>query len=461
MMSKILPPGKVLVVDDEEIMRESLSGWLEEDGLEVITAASGPEALKLIAKETFDLMMVDLKMPGMDGIQFLQKAQYIQPQTPVLIMTAYATVDTAVQAIKEGAYDYVTKPFNPDEISITIQKILQNQRVVRENIKLRLLINKQYDYTHIITNNQQMQEILLLIDMVADSRSTVLIQGENGTGKELIAKAIHFNSSRASGPFIAVPCAGLPESLLEIELFGQEKVNLTEAEPIKKGKFELADGATLFLDEVGALSPRLQNALLRVLQEREFMRVGGKKFIHTDIRVISATSRNLLKGVQEGWFRDDLYYRINVINIKLPPLRERKEDIPLLVEHFISKYDVLDSRKVKGVSEDALGFLMEYNWPGNIRELESIVEQAMLVNKTGVITPADLPSRMTLSADVYNDSADSLSLYAIERRHIEYVLKKHNWNIKKTAESLRIDRTTLYAKIKKFNLCPKNPSGKS
>jgi len=461
MTSRIMPAGKVLVVDDEEVMRESLSGWLQEDGLEVITSASGAEALQVLATDTFDLMMVDLRMPGMDGLQFLQKAQHVQPQTPVLIMTAYATVETAVQAIKKGAYDYITKPFNPDEISMTIQKILQNQRLVRENIQLKLLVSKQYDYHHIITKNQQMQEILGLIESIADSRSTVLIQGESGAGKELTAKAIHFNSSRASGPFITVPCALLPESLLEIELFGCEKGSLAGAESTRKGKFEMAEGGTLFLDEIGVLSAGLQAKLLGTLQEREFVRVEGKKAIHVDIRVISATNRDLLKGLRDGWFSEELYYRLNVIHIELPSLRERKEDIPLLVEHFISTYNVLHSRNVKGINEDALGFLMKYGWPGNIRELENAVEQAMLVNNTGVITPLDLPPHITHGADDYSDSLDALSLQAIERRHIECILKKYNWNIKKTAELLRIDRTTLYAKIKKFNLRPDSLSSAS
>ncbi|MBW2308968.1 MAG: sigma-54-dependent Fis family transcriptional regulator [Deltaproteobacteria bacterium] len=448
MLGRILPAGKVLVVDDEEIIRESLSGWLQEDGLEVMTAESGPEALQAMERETFDLMLVDLKMPDMDGVQFLQKAQNIRPQTPVLIMTAYASVDTATQAIKEGAYDYVTKPFDPEKISLTIREIFRNQRMIRENIQLRLHLGKLYECHHIITKNQQMQEVLRLIDRIADSRSTVLIQGESGTGKELIAKAIHCNSKRASRPFIAVSCDSLPESLFEIALFGHEKETVTDAKSVRKGKFELADGGTLFLDEVGALSPRLQNNLLRALQEREFMRVGGKKFIHTDTRVISAASRDLLKGVQEGWFREDLYYRIGVVPINLPPLRERKEDIPPLVEHFISKYDVLDSRKVKGVNEEALAFLMGYDWPGNVRELESVMERAMLVNNTGIVIPADI----TLDTVDYSDSADSLSLQAVERQHITRMIRKNNWNIKKTAEMLKIDRATLCAKIKKFNL---------
>jgi len=326
-MSKILPTGKVLVVDDEEIMRESLSGWLQEDGLEVIMAESGAKALQIIEKETFDLMMVDLKMPEMNGLEFLKKSKDFQPHTPVVIMTAYATVDTAVQAMKEGAYDYVTKPFNPDEISMTIRKIMHSQRLVQENIQLRLQVSRQYDYHHIISNNQRVLDILGLIPSVADSRSTILIQGESGTGKELLAKTIHFNSIRASQPFISVCCSGLPESLLEIDLFGHENPDPANAEFTKKGKFELADGGTLFLDEVGALSPGLQPKLLRVLQEKEFVRVGGKKFIYVDTRVISATNRNLSKGIQEGWFSEELYHRINVISFTIPPLRERREDI--------------------------------------------------------------------------------------------------------------------------------------
>lgn len=461
MMSNILPAGKVLVVDDEQIMRESLAGWLQEDGLEVITAESGAQALQIIARETFDLMLVDLKMPGMSGLDFLKKAKEIQPQTPVIIMTAYATVDTAVQAMKDGAEDYITKPFIPDEVSMTIHKILQSQSLVRENIQLRLQISKQYDYHNIISNNLQMQKILDLIPQIADSPSPVLIQGERGTGKELIAKAIHFNSNRASQSFISVPCAGLPDSLLKIDLFGREKGAIAGAKSFRKGKLEIAHGGTLFLDEVGALSAALQPELLSILQEKEFMRLRGEKCIHVDIRVISATSRDLWKGVQEGWFREDLYYRINAIPIILPPLRERKEDIPLLVEHFIAKYNVIDARKVKGINEEALCFMLKYHWPGNIRELENVVERAILVNNTGVITPADLPPHLIHSASNQTKPIYSLSLQEVERRYIAWILKKNNWNIKKTAELLQIDRSTLYEKIKKYNLSPESFSGKS
>jgi len=458
MLDKILSAGKVLVLDDEAIVRESLSGWLLEDGLEVVTAECGAKALQVIANQTFDLMLVDLKMPDIDGFQFIQKAQDIQPQTPALIMTAYASVDTAKKAIKDGAYDYITKPFDPEEISKTIQEIFYTRRLLSENIQLRLHIKELYDFHHIISKNQQMLEILELIGKIADSRSSVLIQGESGTGKELIAKAIHFNSRRSSKPFVAVPCAYMPESLFERALFGCEQKPFSDEESFRKGSLERAAGGTLFLDEIGALSSRMQKKLLFPLQEREFMRVGGKRPIHGNTRVISTTSRDLQEGIQENWFREDLYYRINVHHINLLPLRDRKEDIPLLVEHFISKFNVIDSRKVKGVNDESLDLLMKYEWPGNIRELENVVEQAMLVNSTGFITPVDLPPHITSGTEGSGDAMDSLSLEAIERAHIARILQRNDWDIKKTADVLKIDHSTLCAKIKKFDLCPKNLS---
>ncbi len=452
MSGKISPPGKVLVVDDEVIMRESLSCWLKENGMEVSTAESGTQALREITDQVFNVMLVDMKMPGMDGIQFLHEAKKLQPQTPVIIMTAYASVDTAVEAMKQGAYDYITKPFNPDEIIMIIKKILEHQNLLQENIYLRLQLKKQYDYQNIISKNHQMQKIFSLIDIIADSRATVLIMGDSGTGKELIAKAIHYNSSRESQPFISVSCATLPESLLESELFGHEKGAFTDAKTSKKGKFELADKGTLFLDEIGDISPKVQASLLRVLQEREFMKVGGEKYIMVDVRVISATNRDLWKAVQEGRFREDLYYRLNIITINLPPLRERKEDIPLLVEHFITKSNIENARKVEGISKEALDLLINYNWPGNIRELENIIERAVLINQSGIITPADLPSDKVLPHHAPGTLTEVGTLQEAERKHIQRTLEKNNWNITKTAEMLKIDRTTLYAKIKKFRL---------
>lgn len=452
MTNSILSKGKILVVDDELIMRESLHSWLEEDGMEVHTAESGEEGLEMAKKENFDVMLVDLKMPGMDGIQFLKEVKKIQPQASIIIMTAYASVDTAVEAMKQGAYDYVIKPFNPDEITMTIRKILDHQSLVRENIYLRLSLKKQYDFHNIISKNHKMQKIFRLIETIADSKSSVLILGESGTGKELIAKAIHYNSSRHDKPFISVSCATIQESLIESELFGHEKGAFTDALSTRKGKFELADGGTLFLDEVADLSPKVQTSLLRVLQEKEFMRVGGEKYIKVDVRVISATNRDLWKAVQEGKFREDLYYRLNVITIHIPPLRERTEDIPLLVEHFISKYNVENSRKVEGINEEALQILMNYHWPGNVRELENVIERAVLINKTGIIAPEDLPPYLVPGAEPSYDRADLASLEEVEKQHILNVLKKNNWNIRRSAQILKIDRTTLYAKIRRYGL---------
>jgi len=457
MSGKILSTGRVLVLDDEEIMRESLSGWLLEDGLEVVTAENGAEALQVMANQAFDLMLVDLRMPEMDGIRFLQKVHDIQPQTPALIMTAYASVATATQAMKEGAYDYITKPFNPEDISKTIREVLRTERLLRENILLRLNLEELYDFHNIVGKNSKMQEIVPgFIGKAADSRSNVFIQGESGTGKDLIAKAIHYNSRRSSRPFIAVPCAWLPQSLFERALFGFGDESGSDAESSKCGMMEQAEGGTLLLDEIGALGPGSQEKLLLVLQEREFMRIGGKRHIHANVRVISTSSRDLLKGIQDGWFSEDLYRRINVFSINLAPLRERKEDIPLLVEHFINKYNALNARSLKGVGDEALSLLMNYEWPGNVRELENAVELAMLVNGTGIISREDLPPHITAGANDYAHFADSLSLDAAEHEHIAMALQKNNWNIKKTADALKIDRSTLYAKIDKFKLCPKN-----
>jgi len=452
----------ILVVDDEEIMRESLSAWLQEDGFQVETLATGREATEAVRQKVYDAILLDLKLPDMDGLEILKHCKRYQPNTPVLMITAYGSVDTAIRAMKQGATDYITKPFNPEELSLTLHHILDDLAVRRENIYLRLRLEKRYDHQGIISKSHKMEQIFELISTIADTRSTVLIHGESGTGKELIARAIHYNSNRAHHPFVSVSCAALVETLLESELFGHEKGAFTDAKTLKRGKFELADGGSLFLDEIGEISPKLQLNLLRVLQEREFHRVGGEESIRVDVRIIAATNRNLEQAVREGSFREDLYYRLNVISIHVPPLRERKEDIPLLADHFVEKFNMESGKKVEGISEDALQILMEHDWPGNVRELENVIERAVIINRGGVILPDDLPPNLSrrLALAPPQDSliqqvqGGQMTLQEVEKAHIHNILEETGWNIKRTARILGIDRSTLYAKIRRYGLKP-------
>lgn len=459
----------ILVVDDEEIMRESLCAWLQEDGFQVEALATGREAMEAIKQKVYDAILLDLKLPDMDGLEILKHSKRYQPNTPVLMITAYGSVDTAIRAMKQGATDYITKPFNPEELSLTLHHILDDLAVRRENIYLKLKLEKRYDRQGIISKSHKMQQIFDLISTIADTRSTVLIQGESGTGKELIARAIHYSSNRAHHPFVSVSCAALVETLLESELFGHEKGAFTDARTLKRGKFELADGGSLFLDEIGEISPKLQLNLLRVLQEREFHRVGGEEPIRVDVRVIAATNKNLEQAVREGSFREDLYYRLNVISIHLPPLRERKEDIPLLVDHFVEKFNIESGKRVKGVSEEVLQILIEHDWPGNVRELENVIERAVIINRGGIILPEDLPpylsGRSALSGVqeslVQQACAGQLTLQEVEKAHIQNILQETGWNIARTARILGIDRSTLYAKIRRYGLKPEEEPEKN
>jgi DNA-binding NtrC family response regulator len=438
----------IMVVDDEEIVRDSLSSWLEEDGYNVEAVESGKKALERLPAKTWDLMLVDLKMPGMDGIQLMEEVRKTHPDVLVIIMTAYATVDTAVKAMKTGAYDYFVKPFNPDDISLTIRKIVDHHKLVQENLFLRKELKKQYKLRDMISKNEKMLEIFDLARTVAKSSSTVLIQGESGTGKELLARAIHDESPRSEAPFISVSCASLTESLLESELFGHEKGAFTGANAIKRGKLELAQDGTLFLDEIGDISLKLQMDLLRVLEQKEFRRVGGSDLIAINSRVIAATNRDLKSAIEEGRFRADLYYRLNVISIQIPPLRERREDIPLLVDHFVEKFNIEMGKQIRGVSEEAMRTLMDYDWPGNARELRNVIERAMVVAKANVINGCDI----SLPAGTGSANQRSKSLDEIEKEHIRLVLSENQWNIVRSAQTLGIDRVTLYNKIKKFDL---------
>jgi two-component system response regulator AtoC len=443
----------ILVVDDEEIVRESLLDWLREDGYHVEAAEDGFNALEKFKDRSWDIALVDLKMPAMDGLELMQKIKELTPETQVVIITAYATVNTAVQAIKIGAYDYLVKPFNPEELSLLIKRLVDSQTLIKEISYLRRELKKQYQFYDLISKSGAMQKVFDLAHTVAKSNSNILILGESGTGKELLARAIHNESLRAAGPFVPVSCVALTETLLESELFGHEKGAFTDAVAQKKGKFELADGGTIFLDEIGDISPKLQLSLLRVLQEREFTRVGGTKPIKVDVRITAATNRDLKKAVDEEKFRDDLYYRLNVISIELPPLRGHKEDIPLLAHHFIEKFNIEKVGKGERIAEEALNLLMEYEWPGNVRELENVIERAMVITKGTLIKAEDLHlSPQVMKVQGGTSSSDDKSIKSIEKKHIAKILVENHWNIQKSAEQLGIDRVTLYNKIKKYRL---------
>src|SRR5512141_2427669 len=438
----------IMVVDDEEIVRASLTSWLEEDGYRVEAVESGRKALERLPERDWDLMLVDLKMPGMAGMQLMDEVHKTSPEMLVIIMTAYATVDTAVKAMKKGAYDYFVKPFNPDDISLTIRKIVDHHKLVQENQFLRKELKKQYKLRDMISKNEKMLEIFDLARTVAQSSSTVLIQGESGTGKELLARAIHDESPRMNSPFISVSCASLTESLLESELFGHEKGAFTGATVLNRGKLELAQDGTLFLDEIGDISLKLQMDLLRVLEQREFRRVGGSELIPINSRIIAATNRDLAAAIEAERFRADLYYRLNVISIHIPPLRERREDIPLLVDHFIEKFNIEMGKEIRGISEGAVRILMGNDWPGNARELRNVIERAVVVTKGNIVTESDI-SLPSVPSDANHRTK---SLEEIEKAHIRVVLNENQWNIVRSAHALGIDRVTLYNKIKKFGL---------
>ncbi len=441
----------IMIVDDEESVRDSLSIWLEEDGYEVLAVESGKRALEEITKKGWSLLLVDLKMPEMDGLQFLAEVKKILPDIPIIIMTAYATVETAVKAIKDGAYDYLMKPFEPEEISMTIKKIMKQQELEQENIYLKKELAKQFQFQELISKNKRMHDIFELVKTVAKTNTTVLIHGESGTGKELIARAIHAESLRKDGPFITVSCASLTETLLENELFGHERGAFTGATSTVKGRFELSDGGTLFLDEIGDISLKLQMDLLRVIETKEFTRLGGTIPVKTDVRIISATNKDLIKAIEENKFREDLYYRLNVITIELPPLKERPEDIPLLVQHMIEKFNIETNKRVERVDEEAMAILMQYHWPGNIRELKNVIERSVVLARDNIITKKEIGNCIRLEPDKLEKSED-MSLTNVEKKHIYKVLMDNGWNISKSADILGIDRTTLYKKIKEYEL---------
>jgi DNA-binding NtrC family response regulator len=439
---------KILIVDDELIMRESLAGWLERDGHFVDKAGSGEEAIEKVKDIKYDIMLVDIKMEGISGLDVLKKIKEADPDTEIIMITAYGSISSAIEAMKNGAYDYLLKPFDPNELGLLIEKVIEYQSRMRENLYLKEEHRERTRFESMIGQSRPMQEIFDLIQSVAPMNSTVLITGETGTGKGLAAKAIHTKSQCSEGPFVTVNCGSIPEHLMESELFGYQKGAFTDAKETKKGRLELAHGGTLFLDEIGEISMRMQIDLLRVLEDHIFYRVGGTQPIETNFRVIAATNRDIDKAIKDGSFREDLYYRLNVFSFKMPSLCERKEDIPLLAEHFLYRFSQETNKPFDKITREAIDELMLYEWPGNIRELENAIERAVVVAKSRKILPEDLPIFQPVKAQ----TPQHHSLREIEKFHIKQILNTNNWNISKSAEILCIDRSTLYNKIKRYNI---------
>lgn len=440
--------GSILIVDDELSVRHSLAGWFRKDGYEVETAENATAALNLLRDRRFDVVLLDIRMPGMDGLELQEHVQRIDPEAAVIMITAFASVDTAVRALKQGAFDYVTKPVDPDELSHLVQRAMEQRRLRRENAQLRESLEELVAPDEIVGDSAPMRKVLELIHHVAKTDATVLIRGESGTGKELIARAIHANSGRRYFPIVPVNCGAVPEELLESELFGHERGAFTGAQYRRKGKLEMADGGTLFLDEVGAISPKMQVDLLRVLECKELTRVGGTRPLRVDFRVICATNEDLERAVEEGRFREDFYYRINVFTIEAPPLRARPTDIPLLAEHFVKKLAQQMDKRITGISPEAMQLLVAHDWPGNVRELANAIERAMVVGRPPVIRPEDLP----VPRPRRTSPAGGDTLADVERQHVAAVLQRTGWNISRTAEILGVDRVTVYNKIKKYGL---------
>src|SRR5208337_1307185 len=447
----MLPHKKIsiLVVDDELSIRESLSGWLQQDGYEVESAADGPAALAKAQESHYDIMLLDVKMPRMDGITVLKTLRESNTDTAVVVMTAHGAIQDAVEAMKLGAHDYLLKPFDLEEMSLIIEKLVQMQTLAMENLILKDRVATISRFENLVGQSPPMLQLFETIVDVAQSDATVLITGETGTGKELVARSIHAQSPRCYGPFIAINCGAFTEHLLESELFGHEKGAFTDASYTKKGRLEMAHGGTLFLDEVGDISIKMQIDLLRVLETREFTRVGGTVPLHSDFRVVAATHQDLQESIRKKTFRQDLYYRLNVIHLQVPPLRDRPEDIPLLAQHFLRRYATETNKKVDSILPEALEAMRRYSWPGNVRELENALERAVVVGKGRQLQAKDLP--FVVGAE---QEAAGLSLEDVERRYIAQVLASAKGHISNAAKVLRINRTTLYHKIKKYGLAP-------
>ncbi len=465
---------EVLVIDDTDSIRDLLAEYLKEHGFDVSGAADGRAGLDLLKQRRFDLFFVDLVMPGMGGIDLLREARELGIDTPAIVITGFGTIQTAVEAMRLGAYDYITKPFILEELLMTVNRALEYRKLQAENASLKRQLKDKYDFRRMIGNSLPMQKLYRIIEKVADTDSTVLISGESGTGKELVAKTIHFNSSRANNPFVPVNCAAIPRDLIESELFGHEKGAFTGAVGTRVGRFELANGGTVFLDEIGELPAALQVKLLRVIQEREFERVGGTRTIRLDVRILAATNRDLEQATRDGAFREDLFYRLNVIPVRVPPLREREDDIPLLLDHFLSEFCRKKKKTPLKVSPDAAALLRRYQWPGNVRELENAVERMIILNDRGTITVEDLPDhvrkvtgpvarRAPAEGGAFPGLAKSLEwtpsgidlngvLDELERALILQALDKSGGVKNRAAALLGLTRTTLIEKIKKKGL---------
>ncbi len=440
-------PASILIVDDELSVRDSLTKWFTEDGYMTDAAVDASEALRKLKPGLWDIIFLDIKLPGMDGMELQQRIKGIDPNATVIMITAYATVDTAVKSLKEGAYDYVTKPVDPDYLSHLVANVVRQRRLASENIQLRERIQELYEIDQIVGESPAMLKVFDLIKTVAPTDTAVMIRGESGTGKELIARAIHSNSPRRFFPIITVNCGGLTEGLTESEFFGHEKGAFTGALYRRKGKFEMANGGTIFLDEVGNIDAKAQADLLRVIETKQFTRVGGDEVVKVDFRLICATNRDLELAVKEGTFREDLYYRLNVFSISIPPLRERRPDIPLLCNYYLKKLASSTNKAVTGFTPEAMEQLQNYDWPGNVRELRNAVERAIVVAKDATVTAEDLPIPAFPESVARNQSLES-----VELAHIKNILEQNQWNITRSAEILRIDRATLYHKIKKYGL---------
>jgi DNA-binding NtrC family response regulator len=441
---------RLLIAEDEKEQREMLAGFLKKEGYQVFTAESGSQALRLFEEKSFELALIDLKMPGLDGLELLSKLKKLSPDTQVIVMTAYGTIETAVTAMREGAYHYINKPIDLQELLINLKKAAETHTILAENRYLKEQLEERFHDTSIIGQSKAIQEVLNTVARVAKLDTTVLILGESGTGKELVAHAIHSLSPRSKNRFVPVSCAAIPESLLESELFGYEKGAFTGATRRKEGRFEVADGGTLFLDEIGDVSLDMQIKLLRVLESQEFERLGGKEPFKVDVRILAATNQDLQKKMENKTFRDDLFYRLNVITVYLPPLRERREDIMILVDHFLKKFNQKLDKQLTGLTPAAKDALVSYSWPGNVRELENVIERAAVLTRGDVIDVIDLPEfripRETTGYPV------ELSLADLEKRHIQRVLAMTKGSITKAAESLGIHRNTLRLKIKEYGL---------
>jgi len=440
---------RILIVDDEFSVRNSLTAWFEDEGYTVDVAANGKEALAKLAEHPWDIFFLDLKMPGMSGLELQKKIIEINPDSTIVIITAYASVESAVEAMQTGAYDYLSKPFDPDYLGLLVRNIIERKNLKEETANLKKTIEGVYTTKEIIGESPGIKKMLEDIRAVADTGSTVLIRGESGTGKELVARAIHANSRRRYAPIVTINCGALPESILESELFGHEKGAFTGAQYARKGKFEMADGGTIFLDEIGNISPKIQMELLRVLEDKKFFRLGGSKEIKADFRTIAATNQNLETAMAKGDFRDDLFYRLNVFVIEIPPLRKRRDDIPRLAQHFLKIYTSQMNKPVSRISPAAMKLLIDYDWPGNVRELENAIERAVVICKSDEIQPDDFPFSQPQREE---EQPTDDSLEALQRQHIKKILDQTGWNISKAAVALQIDRVTLYNKINKYNL---------